>query len=177
MLIADAQREVRTVYIGGFTGLLTSAVLWSIAAALATWGSTRQAIVVLIFGGVLIHPISQVLLRLLGGPWAISRQNPMRQLALQATWVIPISMPLIFGAMLHNRNWFFPGMMIAVGAHYFPFAFMYGMPHYMVLGGALVAAGLAVAIMFEQSFAIGGWVAAALFLAAAFPFRYVARRT
>lgn len=177
MLIADAQREVRTVYIGGFTGLLTSSVLWSVAAALGTWGLTRQAIIVLVFGGMLIHPVSQLLLRLLGGPWSISPQNPMRQLALQATWVIPLSMPLVFGAMLSNRNWFFPGMMIAVGAHYFPFAFMYGMPHYMVLGGALAAVGLGVATVFEHSFALGGWLAAAVFLVAAFPFRYVAHRS
>ena len=53
MLIADAQREVRSVYVGGVTGLLTSAALWSLSAALGTWGSTRQAIIVLVSGGAL----------------------------------------------------------------------------------------------------------------------------
>ena len=177
MLIADAQREVRSVYIGGFTGLLTSAALWSLSAALGTWGSMRQAMIVLVLGGALIHPVAQLLLRLAGGPWSISAQNPMRQLALQAAWVIPLCMPLVAGATLYNRNWFYPALMVAVGAHYFPFAFLYGMPHYMVLGGVLVAGGVAAAMAFPHAFALAGWIAAAVFFVFAFPFRMIARRS
>jgi sugar lactone lactonase YvrE len=177
MLIADAQREVRSVYIGGFTGLLTSAALWSLSAALGTWGSTRQAIMVLVFGGALIHPVAQLFLRLSGGPTSLSANNPMRQLALQSAWIIPLCLPLVAGATLYNRNWFYPALMIAVGAHYFPFAFLYGMPHYMALGGVLVAGGVALATMFPHSFALAGWIAAAVFALFAFPFRVVARRS
>lgn len=36
MKIAEAQRDVRTTYLGGFVGQLVSAVLWITAAALAT---------------------------------------------------------------------------------------------------------------------------------------------
>lgn len=177
MLIADAQREVRSVYIGGFTGLLTSAALWSLSAALGTSGSTRQAIMVLVLGGALIHPIAQLLLRLSGGPRSIGANNPMKQLAMQSAWIIPLCLPLVAGTTMYNRNWFYPALMIAVGAHYFPFAFLYGMPHYMALGGVLVAGGVALATMFPHSFALAGWAAAAVFVLFAFPFRVVARRS
>src|SRR5688500_12958240 len=43
MLIADAQRDVRSTFLGGSVGQLVSAVLWAASAALATWGRPRQA--------------------------------------------------------------------------------------------------------------------------------------
>jgi hypothetical protein len=56
VLIADAQREIRQAYIGGFMGQLVSGVLWLVTAALATWGSARAAILFVVFGGMLIFP-------------------------------------------------------------------------------------------------------------------------
>ena len=40
--------------------------------------------------------------------------------------------------------------MIAVGAHYLPFAFLYGMRHFIVLAVAMMAPGLLVAIYAPQ---------------------------
>jgi hypothetical protein len=37
MLIAEAQCEVRTVYVGGFVGQLASALIWIASAAIATF--------------------------------------------------------------------------------------------------------------------------------------------
>jgi hypothetical protein len=37
MDIEDAQREVRSVFIGGFCGHLVSSVIWLVSAALGTW--------------------------------------------------------------------------------------------------------------------------------------------
>ena len=37
MDIQDAQRESRSVYIGGFWGQLVSSVIWLVSAALGTW--------------------------------------------------------------------------------------------------------------------------------------------
>ena len=43
MDVQDAQREVRSVYVGGFWGQLVSPVIWLVSAALGTWvtGLTR----------------------------------------------------------------------------------------------------------------------------------------
>jgi hypothetical protein len=37
MLIADAQRDSRTVYLGGFVGQLASSIVWFASAAVATF--------------------------------------------------------------------------------------------------------------------------------------------
>jgi hypothetical protein len=37
MLIPDAQREVRTVYLGGFVGQLVSSMVWCASAAIAAF--------------------------------------------------------------------------------------------------------------------------------------------
>jgi hypothetical protein len=44
MDIQDAQREVRSVYIGGFWGQLVSSVIWLVSAALGTWKTPRASI-------------------------------------------------------------------------------------------------------------------------------------
>jgi len=66
MLVADAQREVRTAFVGGSMGQLVSGLLWLASAALATWGTPRQAITLLVLGGFFIFPTTQLGLKLLG---------------------------------------------------------------------------------------------------------------
>lgn len=46
MTITQAQEEVRTVFLNGQVGQLVSALVWWSSAGFATWGSTRQAILV-----------------------------------------------------------------------------------------------------------------------------------
>lgn len=41
MTIADAQAEVRPVFLGGSVGTAVSAALWLASAALGTWSSPR----------------------------------------------------------------------------------------------------------------------------------------
>ena len=43
MTVQDAQRNVRTVFVGGFWGHMVSSVLWLVSAALGTWVSPRAA--------------------------------------------------------------------------------------------------------------------------------------
>jgi hypothetical protein len=44
MDIQDAQREVRSVYIGGFWGQLVSSVIWLVSATLGTWVGPKASI-------------------------------------------------------------------------------------------------------------------------------------
>jgi hypothetical protein len=64
MQVADAQREVRTVFVGGFWGQLFASAIWLASAALGTWGTPRSAILELIVCGFFIFPATQLLLHL-----------------------------------------------------------------------------------------------------------------
>jgi len=168
MLVADAQREVRTAFVGGFMGQLVSGLLWLASAALATWGTPRQAITLLVVGGFFIFPSTQLGLKLLGQAGGLSRENPLRWLAMQVAFTLPLSLPVVGGAALHRLEWFYPAFMIVLGAHYLPFVFLYGMRMFAALCAILVGGGFWLATRGPQVFSLGAWVTAAvLFLFAA----------
>jgi hypothetical protein len=176
MQIHDAQREMRRHFVGGFYGQLTAGVLWLVAAALATWGTPRVAIMWLVIGGMFIFPVTTLLLRLSGTPRALSPANTLVQLGAQVAFVLPLSMPLLLPVARYRLEWFFPAMMVLLGAHYLPFTFLYGMAMFAVLCAALVGAGVGLAMMGAGGFAGGAWVAALLLLAFAIVGREAAMR-
>ncbi len=159
MIVADAQREMRTAYLGGFMGQLVSGLLWLGSAALATWGSPRSAIFVLVIGGFFIFPVTRAGLRLIGHPARLSPGNPLNGLGLQVAFVLPLCLPLVGAAALYRLNWFYPAFMIVLGAHYLPFVFLYGMPLFAALAAFLVSAGLVLGLYASQSFSVGAWIA------------------
>jgi hypothetical protein len=164
MLVRDAQREVRSVFFGGAIGQLVSGVLWAGSAALGTWGSKRQAILFLVFGGMFIYPAMQLVLRLMGRQASLAKENPLSGLAMQIAFTVPLSLPLIGAATMHNVAWFYPAFMVVVGAHYLPFIFLYGMWEYAVLAALLLGGGVALGMRMPHDFIIGGWYTAAVLL-------------
>ncbi len=127
MDIYDAQREVRSVYIGGFWGQLVSSVIWLVSAALGTWVTPKASILAIVIGGFFIFPLTQMLLRLSGRRTSVSKENPFNSLGRQVAFVLPFSMLLLVPIGLYNLNLFFPALMVLLGAHYLPFATLYGM--------------------------------------------------
>lgn len=177
MLIRDAQRDVRSVFMGGFAGQLVSGAIWSLSAALASWYSRRAAIEALVFGGMFIFPLTQLLLRSMGRPAGLPKGHPMNALGMQVAFLVPLGLPLVGAATLFRQNWFYPACMLLVGAHYLPFIFMYGMWQFAVLAAALVGAGLTIALYLPSaSFSLGGWFTALALLLFAFVARSVALR-
>jgi hypothetical protein len=164
MTVADAQRESRTVFLKGSVGQLVCGVIWLSSAALGTWVGVREAVIALVGGGMFLYPLTQLVLRLLGGPCALSRGNPLRPLAVQVAFIVPLTLPVVGGATLHNVNWFYPGCMIVVGAHYLPFMSLYGMWQFGVLAAALLAGGMLLGLMAPHEFALGGWLGGAALL-------------
>ena len=146
MLVESAQREVRTIFIGGFVGQLVSAALWAASAGAAFSISLRAGILVLVIGGMFIFPLTQLGLRLAGRPASLSSSNPLSELAMEVAFLVPLLLPLAGAAALYKREWFYPACMVIVGAHYLPFSFLYGMRHFLILGGLMIAAGLAIAL-------------------------------
>ena len=135
MLIADAQREVRTVYLGGFVGQLVSAMIWFASATVATLIDPKTGFWTLVIGGVAIFPMTQAILRMAGRRPLLDRQNPLGNLAMQIAFTVPLVLPLAGAAALYRPGWFYPACLIIVGAHYLPFVFLYGMKTFAVLAG------------------------------------------
>lgn len=168
MLISEAQREVRTVYLGGFVGQLVSAMVWFASAAIATFIDPVTGFWALALGGVAIFPLTQVGLRLAGGRAALSPGNPLRGLAIQIAFTIPSVLPVAGAAALHRLGWFYPACLMIVGAHYLPFVFLYGMKTFAALAAALLCAGFALGFLAPDMVVMGGWVGGAVLFVFAF---------
>jgi hypothetical protein len=174
MQIADAQKDVRTVFIGGFPGQLVSSVFWCASAATLTWYSFRAGVAVLIFGGMFIFLLAQLLLRLMGRPHSLPKGHPMNWLAMQIAFTVPLSIPLILAATLHRHSWFYPAFMIVVGCHYLPFMFLYGMRLFGVLAALLIGSGLLIGLDMPSPLSLGGWLTSLILLVFAFIGRWIA---
>ena len=94
MEVAEAQREMRDVYLNGAPGQAVSAAVWLASALFATWASTRIAVLALVVGGMAIYPLTQLILRILGRPTSVSEANPLRELAPQVAFIVPLLCPL-----------------------------------------------------------------------------------
>lgn len=158
MTISEAQREMRSAFLGGFVGQSVSAVLWIVSAALATWGSTSHAIAFLLISGVFIFPLTQLGLRVIGRPGRVAAENSLYGLGAQVALTLPLSLPVVGAAALYRLEWFFPAFMIVLGAHYLPFVFLYGMRMFGLLGAILWAAGMALGLWIEAPLATGAWL-------------------
>jgi hypothetical protein len=104
----------------------------------------------------------------MGRPAKLSAENSLGQLATQIAFTVPIGFILVFAATLYQQNWFYPASMIVVGAHYLPFIFLYGMPHFGVLAGMLIFGGVGIGLYGPDVFSLGGWVGAVILVALAF---------
>ncbi len=164
MKIADAQKETRTRFVGGFYGQLVSGVLWLVSASLALWSTPRAAIVTLVVGGVFIFPLTELLVRLGGERAVLSPTNSLRHLGMQVAFVLPLSMPLLLPVSLYRLNWFYPALMILLGAHYLPFVTLYGMRMFAALAALLVGGGVVIAMYWSGSFSVGAWFTGATLL-------------
>jgi hypothetical protein len=176
MLVAEAQREVRLTFLGGFPGQVVSGVLWLTSAALGSAGKTRLAILVLAVGGAFIFPLTMLLLRAIGRRASLSAGNPLGALAMQIAFTIPASLPLVGAATLHHQAWFYPAMMVVVGAHYLPFVFLYGMWSFAVLAALLIGCGVWIGLTIPAGFSAGAWLTGVLLLAFALVGLMIARR-
>ena len=157
MDIGDAQREMRTRFAGGFYGQLVSGALWLVSAGLAAWSTPRAAITILVVGGFFIFPVTELLVRFGGAKSSLSAQNSLRYLGMQVAFVLPFSMPLLLPVGLYRLNWFYPALMILLGAHYIPFVFLYGMRMFAALAALLLGGGVLIALYWSNSFSVGAW--------------------
>ena len=169
--LADAQRDVRRTYVGGFFGQLVSGAVWLVAAAVGTWGSSGAAVATLWLGGMLIFPLTTLALRVSGRPTALPTGHPMASLAIQIAFTVPLGLLVALALAGERPDLFFPASMIIVGAHYLPFVFLYGMRLFAVLAALLVGGGVAVAMSGAGPFSLGAWLTGAVLVIFAFLLR------
>jgi hypothetical protein len=174
--ILAAQSDVRRAYLGGFAGQLVSSGIWFLSAAAATWYTHTAGILILAVGGACIFPLTKLLLRLMGHPAKLTKGHPMNFLAMQIAFGMVMTFPLIYAAASFHIYWFYPAFMIAIGAHYLPFTFLYGMRQFVVLSALMVVGGVLIGVYFPSHFSLGGWVTAPILLFFAFMGLRTARR-
>ena len=164
MEIADAQFDMRSRFAGAFYGHLVSGVLWLASAVLATWSTPRAAIATLVVGGFFIFPLTELLVRTVGRGSPLRPGNTLRYLGMQAAFVLPASMLLLVPVSLYRLSWFYPALMILLGAHYLPFVFLYGMRMFAVLAGVLVGGGVLIGLYGARTFSLGAWLTGGVLL-------------
>lgn len=168
MNVGDAQREIRSVYRGGLAGSLVSGALWCASAAVATTGNRSGAILLLVLGGMFIFPLTMLALRLAGRPATTRPGNPLNMLAMQVAFTVPLALPIVLALAQRAPRWFYPSLLIVVGAHYLPFVFLYGMVQFYALAAAMLAAGITLGWYVNADFAAGGWIGGASLIVFAF---------
>jgi hypothetical protein len=67
----------------------------------------------------------------------------MNALSIQVALTLPLTLPVVIGIAALRPAWFYPALMITLGAHYLPFVFMYGMWQFTSLCAILVTSGVA----------------------------------
>lgn len=169
--LAAAQRDVRATFLGGFPGGLVSGSVWLISAALTTWVSAGAGVVALVVGGMFIYPMTQLALRLMGRRASLPSGSPMNALAMQIAFVVPALLPLVGAAALSRVDWFYPAMALVVGAHYLPFATLYGMRAFLALA-VLMCAAAAFGLANPRLGLAVGWLTGAMLIV----FGFVGRR-
>ena len=168
MEILDAQREMRSAFLGGFVGQLISGIIWLAAAALSVIASPGYGMAMLFFGSMFLFPLDQLVLRWLGRPGKVSKENKLWGLGSQVAFTVPINFLLVGAAALYKETWFFPAAMIIVGSHYLPFITLYGMKMFAFLAGILILGGAGLALYGPPIFSLGGWFAGVVLIVFAF---------
>lgn len=140
-----AQDDMRKGYANGSIGIIVSGLVWLISAIVAYQYSSKQAVYILLIGGIFIHPVATLFSKLIGLPGTHTKGNPLGNLAMEGTIFMIMCLPLAFGLSLQHTEWFFQGMLLIIGGRYLTFASIYGSDLYYILGAFL---GIAAYLLF-----------------------------
>ena len=138
--LSQVQADMRRGYRSGGPGILASSIAWLCAGLVTLHVSPERGMWALFIGGVLIHPVSVLICKLLGSTGAHSKDNPLGSLAWASTIWLIFSLPLAYGVALYRIEWFFPAMLLIIGGRYLVFASLFGMRLYWALGLSLAVA-------------------------------------
>lgn len=135
--IKQAQTDMCKAYADGSIGILVSGFVWLTSAMVIYQVGPKQGIWALLFGGMLIYPLSEIIKKAIGINTTHAKGNPLGNLALEGTLFMIMCLPLAFFLSLQHPEWFFLAMLMIIGGRYLTFATIYGKKHYWILGAAL----------------------------------------
>ena len=144
--IAQAQTDMCKGYANGSLGILVSGFMWLISAIVAYQYSENKSVWALLIGGMLIHPVSLLLYKIIGLKGNHTKGNPLGNLAMEGTFFMIMCLPIAYGLSLQNTQWFFQAMLLIIGGRYLTFSTIYGTKIYWILGATL---GVAAYILFR----------------------------
>ncbi len=145
--LAQAQADMRQAYWHGAFGVLSSALIWAVAAGVAAFAKPQQAVWTLLIGGMFIFPMSMVMAKLAGRTGMHEKTNPLGRLAMLSTVGLLLGCALALGVATQKLEWFFPTMLLVIGLRYLVFVKVYGLRIYQACGLALAAAGLVLGLV------------------------------
>lgn len=94
----------------------------------------------------------------------VGKGNPLIRLSVTSAFIIPLCYPVIAAATVTNINWFFPAFAVVVGAHFMPYAHIYRMHSYLILGGVLVTGASLIGYFLPNGFSQAGYFAGAVLI-------------
>lgn len=144
---ARAQADLRDAHFNGATGVVASGAVWAVAGVFSLALSPRAGAYALLAGGALIFPVGVLLAKLLGRRGTHARGNPLGTLAQEGTFWLMAGIVVAVALYLVRPAWFFPAMLLAIGARYLTFQTLYGLRAYWALGSALCALAAAVVLL------------------------------
>lgn len=142
METAAAQRDIRNSHAGGGVGAVVSGLVWLVAAFTEAHHGTRTGFIALFFGGMLIFPVSSLIVRAVLKRKAPPAGNPLTPIAMESTIAMIGGLFAAWLLLATAPHYVFPVAAIAVGTHYFPFATLYGDKTYWLLAALIALAGV-----------------------------------
>lgn len=149
MHIIDAQRDMRRAEAGGGPGVFVSGLVWLIAGLVESSRGVHAGFAALFIGGMLIYPVSTLLVRFVFRREPESPGNQISRVALESTIAMIGGLLPAYLFLYFQPAYVFPLAAIAVGTHYFAFRTAYGDIRFWLLGA--VIAGLGVAGIFAPA--------------------------
>ncbi len=160
----DRHSDYRYCHRGASVYLVVEGVLWLLSATLGALGRVPFAILLLIIGGMLIHPLSVAVSRMIGLP-QLSETNDLPILNTWLALMIPLGLPLVFMAVAGGRtNLFYPAFSVLIGAHWLPFTYVYKMKSFAVFSGIFVGIGVLFGFVLVGRFSTCGFVVGGILL-------------
>jgi len=147
LTLTQAQADMRSGYFDGAPGLLVSGLAWLVSGLFAVFVSPGSAVLALLVGGAVIHPLSVLGAKILGRSGTHSQGNPLARLAIEGTIWLLAGIAIAYAMQVLRVEWFFPAMLLLIGGRYLTFQSLYGLRIYWICGAALCVAGFGLGLV------------------------------
>jgi hypothetical protein len=136
--LGQARHQADVLHRSGGVTLLTLAAFWGISAALYQWGTPTAGQVALLLGTIAAHPVSWLVLKLVGGPVMLPRTNPLNPLFYEIACIPVAGVVAAIVAARAKPTLFFAVALLSLGMALLPTAFLYGKNLYLLAGAVLI---------------------------------------